>query len=434
MVNERRWLISIFSLYFIMAFGYSILMPIWESPDEPTHYHLAWTFARSGKFPTIEKNYEAHQPRLYYYIAASGIRMLDKVNPKLSDYYLPTTHKENLRVPEPRYEWNSKTYKFLPGAYMLRWMGIVFGAIALWLNWKTFTYIDNEKPSLRIGALALAALTPQFLHIMASVNNDTLGTLAGALLYYLTVRSLKTKSITIAILSIVLAIIFPLTTKIIVLPVSVAVLISLIWNHMIRRPRKNQFLIVAGAFLGIIVISLIIYFLSPHAFRSALNEITWRLFSFRENAFTWSSLGFILSQIIWTYWGKVGWLAIGLPGWIVILLTMLGFTGFVFSARELIKRKEEASNLMFWAVTWLVALLTIAAVIKNGLTTIASQGRFLFPAIGAISLLMVNGWHQHIFERLQNRLPMIVTLIMILCNIVVWVFAVLPVYYQPFLD
>jgi hypothetical protein len=28
MVNERRWLILIFSLYFILALGYSLLMPI----------------------------------------------------------------------------------------------------------------------------------------------------------------------------------------------------------------------------------------------------------------------------------------------------------------------------------------------------------------------------------------------------------------------
>ena len=37
-------------------------------------------------------------------------------------------------------------------------------------------------------------VTPQYLHIMSSVNNDALGTLAGALLFYLVVRFLKKPS------------------------------------------------------------------------------------------------------------------------------------------------------------------------------------------------------------------------------------------------
>jgi hypothetical protein len=434
MVNERRWLILIFSLYFLLAFGYSMLMPIWESPDEPTHYHLALSFARKGEFPTSDKNYEAHQPRLYYYIAATGIRLLDKVDPKFSNYYLPKIHRKNLRVPEPRYEWNSDTYRFLLGAYMLRWLGILFGGIALWLNWKTFSFIEDAKPNLRIAALALAALTPQYLHIMASVNNDTLGTLAGALLFYLAVRALKTGSTFISVLSVFLAILFPLTIKVIVFPVGLAVLITLTWSQLMNNARKKQLLIIAGLLSGTVIITLVMYLLFPESMKSVANEITWRLFSVRDDAFEWSSITFILSQIIWTYWGKVGWLAIGLPGWLVIFLTAFGFIGFLLSARQLIKQRDDLSNSTFWRTAWLVALLTIAAVVKNGLTTIASQGRFLFPAIGALSLLMVYGWYQIFSEKIQNRLPMIVTVFMVSCNLIVWQFAVLPIYFQPFLD
>jgi len=434
MVNERRWLVLIFTLYFIFAVGYSLLMPIWEAPDEATHYHLAWSVARKGEFPSLEKNYEAHQPRAYYYMASAVIRQLDKINPKLSDYYLPDRFKHNLRVPERRYDWNANNYRFLLGVYALRWMGLIFGALALWLIWKAFGYFVNEKPSLRIAALALAALTPQYLHIMASVNNDTLGTLAGALLFYLAVRSLKTKSVVLALITILLGILFPLTTKITVLPVGAAVIIVLTWSHLSRESRKKQFVIIVGIILSVVIILSVIYLIAPQVMQSAWSEISWRLFSFREDAFTRVSLGFILSQIIWTYWGLVGWLAIGLPAWMVVLLTLFGLTGFIFSANELIKQKSGLQYLTYWITTWLIALLTIAAVVKNGLTTIGTQGRFLFPAIGTISLLMVAGWHHRIPEYVQNRLPMIVVILMVICNLVVWQFGVLPIYYQPFLD
>jgi hypothetical protein len=434
MVNERRWLALVFSLYFVLAAGYSLLMPIWEAPDEAAHYHLALSVARRGGFPTVVRNYEAHQPRAYYYIAAQGIKLMDEIDPRYSDYYLPETNKRILRVPEPRYDWNAQNYRLLLGVYLLRWMGILFGGISLWLNWKTFAYIENENANLRIAALSLAALTPQYLHIMASVNNDTLGTLAGAMLFYLAASSLKTGSVPSTLLSVFFAVLFPLVTKITVLPVGLAALLALSWNRLWRGSRKNQIPIIAGIVLAIPALSLAFYSLAPQAALSAWNEISWRLFSFRDEAFTRESLEFILGQIVWTYWGLVGWLAIGLPQWMVSALTLFGMAGMVLSAYLLVKRKSEFPNRAFWALTWLVALVTIGAVVKNGLTTIASQGRFLFPAIGAISLLMVFGWYRRAPPYLQNKFPLLVTLIMLLCNFVVWQFGVLPVYFQPFLD
>ena len=61
-VKEPRWLTVIFCLYFLLAVGYSLLMPIWEAPDEGAHFHLAWYLARKDQYATEEKNYEAAQP------------------------------------------------------------------------------------------------------------------------------------------------------------------------------------------------------------------------------------------------------------------------------------------------------------------------------------------------------------------------------------
>ena len=82
----------------------------------------------------------------------------------------------------------------------------------------------------------------------------------------------------------------------------------------------------------------------------------------------------------------------------------------------------------------MIALFTILAVARNGLTTGATQGRLLFPAIGALSILMVSGWHDVVPERYQRKLPWIVIILMLLLNIVLWIFGIVPVYFQPFLD
>lgn len=47
---------------------------------------------------------------------------------------------------------------------------------------------------------------------------------------------------------------------------------------------------------------------------------------------------------------------------------------------------------------------------------------------------MVSGWHDGLSERAQQKLPLIVVAVMIILNISLWIFGIIPVYYQPFLD
>jgi len=430
-VRERRWLILIFSLYFLMAVGYSLLMPIWEAPDEPAHYHLAWRLARKGGYATEELNYEAIQPRAYYYFGAQIITTMDKFNPRLSDYVLPFEYKHNIRVAERRFDWNAENYRFLLGVYALRWINILFGALALWLNWRAFNLIVPDKPTLRLAALALAALTPQYLHIMSSVSNDALGTLAGASLFYLAIRVIKEQRNLLAMLAIVLAVVLPLATKLTALPVSAALLIVIAGNWYFGL-RQKKWLVVSS--LMVLFGAGILYFFFPETIQTAANEVTWRLFSLRKKGVTVDYLKIITNQIIQTYWGKVGWIAVGLPVWIINLLTALGLIGIAIKTYRLIKSKTNHPQFNVWISTGVIALFTALAVARNGLTTGATQGRFLFPAIGALSLLMVSGWHDVLPERVQQKFPLIVIVLMFVLNIGLWVFGVIPVYYQPFLD
>ena len=430
-VNERRWLTVIFCLYFLLAVGYSLLMPIWEAPDEGAHFHLAWYLARKDQYATEEKNYEAAQPRGYYYFGSVIIRALDKINPDFSDYTYPREFKYNIRIPERRFDWNAENYRFLLGVYILRWVNILFGALALGLNWKAFQLIAPGSPWMRITALALMALTPQYLHIMSSVNNDTFGTVAGALLFYLVIRVIKEPANWLALLTLVLAIILPLITKLTVLPVSAAVLLIIAWKWFFGF-RQRRWLIISG--LVILVCAGLLYVLFPETIRMAENEITWRLFGLRKKGVDLEYLITITSQILQTYWGKVGWLAVGLPAWVVNSLTGLGFVGAAIQVYRLIKLKTKEPQFTLWAATLLIALFTILAVARNGLTTGATQGRLLFPAIGALSILMLSGWHDMLPEQYQRKLPLFVIILMFLLSITLWVFGIVPVYFQPFLD
>ncbi|HEX9839843.1 MAG TPA: hypothetical protein VGA72_10875 [Anaerolineales bacterium] len=431
MVNERRWLALIFALYFLLAVGYSLLMPIWEAPDEPAHFHLAWTIARKDRYATYDRNYEAYQPRAYYYAASLVIRALDEFNPRFSDYFLPPHQPRNLRKPIAMFHWTPANYRLLLGVYMLRWINILFGALALWLNWKSIRLLAPEKPGLRLAALALAALTPQYLHIMSSVSNDASGTLAGALLFYLGMRFTSEPSNLPGLLSILLAVGLPLITKLTVLPVSAALLVIVAWGWFFNL-RSKRWLVLSG--IAVLLSAGIFYIFFPETIQFALSEIQWRLFSFRKNAFTEKYIKFILIQIIWTYWGKVGWLAIGLHAYIVNFLTALGLTGILLQTYKLIRSKTTEPHFNLWLGTWIIGIFTTLAVLRNGLTTSGTQGRFLFPAMGALSVLMIGGWHTVLPERYQRLLPALIVLLFLCCNMLLWLTGILPAYYQPFLD
>lgn len=431
MVNERRWLALIFALYFLLAVGYSLLMPIWEAPDEPAHFHLAWTIARKDRYATYDRNYEAYQPRAYYYAASLVIRALDEFNPRFSDYFLPPHQPRNLRKPIAMFHWTPANYRLLLGVYMLRWINILFGALALWLYWKSFRLLAPEKQELRLAALALAALTPQYLHIMSSVSNDAPGTLAGALLFYLTLRFMKEPSNLLGLLCILLALLLPFITKLTVLPVSAALLVIVAWRWVFSL-RSKKWLVFSG--LTVLLSAGTFYILFPEIIQRAWSEISWRLFSLRNNELTSRYLKFILGQIIWTYWGKVGWLAIGLHAYIVNFLTALGLTGILLQTYKLIRSKTTEPHFNLWLGTWIIGIFTTLAVLRNGLTTSGTQGRFLFPAMGALSVLMIGGWHTVLPERYQRLLPALIVLLFLCCNMLLWLTGILPAYYQPFLD
>ena len=431
MVNERRWIAVIFSLYFLLAIGYSLLMPIWEGPDEPAHYLIALTLARQNIYPTPEQNYEAHQPRGYYRVAALAIKTLDKIDKRYSDYFRPYPFFRYVRKPVRIFDWTDENYRFMVGPHVLRWLNILLGGGALWLNWSAFRLLVPAEPSKRVAALALAALTPQYLHIMSAVSNDALGTLAGSLLFYLAIRVAIETTDLLALVSVILGAILPLVTKLTALPAGVVLLCTLAWKQASPRQQMWRWL-----FTGVILLLLTafaLYIFAPSTILTALDQIQWRTLRFRVEALTPEYLFSMFSQVIWSYWGKVGWLAIGLPGWIVIFLSLFGLFGGSISAYSLPKCSGDCRR-NAWIVTWSLALLTIAAVLRNGLTTTYSQGRFLLPAAGALSLLMISGWYNVLPIRFKRILPGIVIFVMVAVNLILWWKGILPVYFQPFFD
>ena len=130
----------------------------------------------------------------------------------------------------------------------------------------------------------------------------------------------------------------------------------------------------------------------------------------------------------------------GLSGATALLLTIVASIGTLASLlaithRSASRRREFAfGNGTAWTMLWVAALLSIAAILKNSTVTSYVQGRHIFPALGVLSLLIVNGWLVLLPPRFSAFAPHVVCALLTTLNLYLWFGGIVPTYYQPFLD
>lgn len=147
----------------------------------------------------------------------------------------------------------------------------------------------------------------------------------------------------------------------------------------------------------------------------------------RTEALSWGGLWGELRGLRYSFWGLFGWFNLLLPGWIYALLdglTLVALLGLVarrilpvnpknrskdFSLSQVVKTSvftpSSATTIRLLALLWtLLSLLLLAYWISQAT---GSQGRLLFPAIGVIIYLVVDGlrsWVQLLPRPLQRPL------------------------------
>jgi hypothetical protein len=419
----------IFSLFLLFGLGYSLLVPMWEGPDEHAHFHLAWSLARRGRYPPPNMNYETNQPPLYYWLASQPLTLLDRIDPDLAAYYLPKNRFfQFIGQPVRIFDWKHSNYRFLWGAHILRWANLCFGGLALLLVYAGARRFAPDSAPVRLASVALIGLTPQYLHIVSTVSNDAFSILAGAALFWLIGRICVERLSPGLVLISIAALVLPVVTKLTVLPMGVTLLVALAWRGR-SGLRTNWKRVLLGLGLSLFGLAFGLAWLAPDRIKILLAEFSWRGLSLHPEAFSPAYFTPVLVQMVWSFWGKAGWLAVGLPIEIVALLTGLAALGLIASLARGAKVTQPP-----WAFLWLAAALAFLMLAKNGLTTPRNQGRFLFPSLGAIGLLVANGWYLLPPAKLRPLILPGLVISLSALNLLLWFTGIIPVYFQPFLD
>jgi hypothetical protein len=422
-------------LYLLLGLAYSLLVPIWEAPDEPLHYRYALLLARENRQPSNQENSESYQPPTYYFFASLPLRLIDAVDPDLVQFYIPGVVEDEIY----RYiDWDESNYRWIWGAVVLRWANLALGVASLALIFLGVRMAFPQTPSLWAGVLLLIGLTPQFIHNTSSVSNDPLAILAGALLFWITIRLLKGDfRPAILILIGLAALALPLVTKLTVLPAGIVTAGVAFWKFQGRRTEVKINRTIAAGALFLIAVILLALLLFPTAFQNLWLDIEWRLTYLRPNILerpVWKTL----YVYAWSFWGRLGWRDVGLPIPIIVLLSGLSLGGLWLALSRFPWRGKRAIDKFparpIWVYLWACLAVAGLVLLRNYFNSVQAQGRFLFPVFAPLAVLVVGGWHAGIRPTNRKWIPWVIAVIMFALNLYVLLEQVIPLYFQPFLD
>ncbi len=452
MLNEKTLLRLILGLFILLGVSYALLTPPFEASDELWHYPMIQHLGNGQPLPVqvfdphqagLWKQ-EASQPPLYYYMGAALTFWIDTsdmervrwLNPHVDNGVITADGNRNLAIhPDHFSNWQGS----LLAIRLVRLFSVLLGACTVYLTYLIGREVAPERPEIALGAATVNAFTPMFLFISGAVNNDNLAIPLASLGVLLLIRLVnRPPQTTPAIIKQTL--LFGVVTGLAILtkqgtfallPLAVGAFAIFQWTRWTARSNFAFSWRGFGRLLGNTAVQFLLMllpvlliagwwywrniqlygdFLGWNAFIAVLGE--------RETAAPLAQLWQERDGFMMSYWGLFGGVNVPLWGWVYTVLNglaLLAVPGFLLYLGQMVRRwwgahgrgyasqpnplPAKAITLLFNFVRdqfCLVVILIFAGGVVYGLlqwatTTWSSQGRLVFTAISALSLLFVLG-------------------------------------------
>jgi hypothetical protein len=384
------WLILILALFLTLALAYARATPAWQAPDEPAHFNYVQFLADHAQLPVLQQGdypagevpigpdkrltdvsafrYEAHQPPLFYALAA----LVYKVHPTLT---------------------------------ALRTLSILFGAALLPVAFWCVRVLAPNRSRLWLGVAAFLAFIPMHLFDAGTVENDTLADLVLSLLLLAALARWPWPAWGLLLGLAVL-------TKLTIYLPALLLFSFWLWDRPGMRTRVLDALravcvalVISGWWL---VRNGLIYSWSDILVQSRQAQVAA---SQVQTSAGPAALEHFAVTGFESFWGQFGWMSIPLPNvdYLVLLaLTALAVAGWTL--RTVGKRAHESaarchseggstteesapSRLprasLAMHIVWVAVL---AEMVIYNLKFVQPQGRYLFPALVPIGLFYVGGF------------------------------------------
>ncbi|HDN79960.1 MAG TPA: phospholipid carrier-dependent glycosyltransferase [Chloroflexi bacterium] len=407
--RRLKGIVSLYAiLFFLLGSLYSLVTPVFEASDELWHFTYAAHIARTGGLPNLAPGAdltwwrEGHQPPLYYILAAipiaitgtDGLENLRRLNPHTTVGNPLAPGNKNIILHNPETEafpWRGAVLAI----HLVRLLSVLMGTGTVVLTGLLARELGLDGVETAL-ALSLTAFNPMFLFISGSVNNDNLTALLGAAVAVLLIRLLRDGVSRRRALLLGALLGLGALTKFSLLTLLPIAGIVAIWDAWRRRSWLQAvqngllvgvpLLIIAGWWYGR---NWMLYG-DPGGFSAMLRVAKartsppgWREF-FLEGEFR---------GVRYSYWAVFGGFNILADRWIYPLLdilSILAITGMAWwMAKAWLRGKRELA--LRFALLWAWVGVVFASLVRFTRVMAVSQGRLMFVAISAISVLGARG-------------------------------------------
>ena len=464
-VLRRHWIALIILCLFVgLGVLYSVATPIFEASDELNHYPFVQTLVRGNGLPVQRPDQatlwgqEGSQPPLYYGLAAIATAWIDTgdmaqlldLNPHAERGVPLASDNKNMVIHDRGDElpWHGTAL----AVHLIRILSIWLAAGTVLCTYLLVLELFPQRLAIALAAMAINAFLPMFLFISASVNNDTLVVLLSSLTLLLLVRMLQRGTSPRSLLAIGMVIGLASLSKLSALgliPLAGLALalrfFSSQWPPRLQgsaggrqsfgpavwRWVKDYALVL----LPVIAVAGWWYWRNWQLYGdptglNAMLAIAGR----RVMTPSWRQLLGEFQGFRINFWGLFGGVNILMrPAWVyplLDLLTVAAAIGLVIWAWR-VWRPQRFDQ---WPAVTLVAAwiaVVFVALIRWTSSTMASQGRLVFPAISGICLFLALGWLGWLSPRRQPTAALGVGGLMLVLALAAPFAAIRPAYARP---
>jgi len=391
------WLILV--AYLLLALGYAVVTPTWQSPDEPAHFNYVRHVWQTRSLPILQPGdypadlleelkrlkwpadrpvdavrYESHQPPLFYLLATPVYGMAQTLGAGLRGSVIA-----------------------------LRLVSVVLGGFVLYVAWRVGRLSLPEAPTVVLTAVGLVAFLPMHLAVTAAINNDTLAELVLLLLLWLCLARVvgyvpQRRFIVLGALLVGAALLTKTTIYVaaIALPAAAE---GIAWWRRHRFGLAPALSVLALIYLGALLLSAAWFGRNAAVYGSGdifgwqrhdsivVGQLTTRDYLAQVGLARGLREG--LATVFQSFWGIFGWMGAPFPYeiyWVLYTLAALAVVGLILYAVG----RWGWPRPQFWLLCLVIAC-AVAGIVLYNFKFVQFQGRYLFSALTPIALFFALG-------------------------------------------
>lgn len=417
-------IIFLLILVLIKSIIWGGLTPIFQAPDEHTHFGIIQYIGEKNHHPgklnpliTSKELIAVGEITNFNWMDSHPVwqglpddwqEKIKSLDPSLKNDFVHHLNQGGQKLPPLYYYLSFPAYKimswqnFLIRFFSLRLVSVLLGVLTVYFSFKTARIFF--APSWSLAIASLVAFQPTLSVIFSTITYDSLAVTLTSLFTYLSLKYLKanqSKYLFFSLLTVVLCVLTKTQLICLLLP----------WAWLLLPKHKRYLLLSLPVLLSVwfyqparFVINQIPLFFSHQPLLLLKQYLVQNYQAFSAQIFPW-------------YWGVFGWLEKTMPLWTYRVLKIIVALGLI----GLIKIKKTKT---FW---WLILLnLSLVLIVfandfliftQNG-AGFGVQGRYFLPGVISQMMLLMFGLNNLVPKKIAFSLPYIIISLSLLLNII----------------